>query len=451
MLKKEGAKTMSSFPVPKEKMYKLLTKLCLAVVVIAVCYYGYYKYQQSKMKFQPVGFSVEVNSKDLIAGGTKWLESYVEQYKGRYVPRGQKVAEYSIDQLENKEANVLQVDFSIVTKNLDAANASKWNGVLEENKLKCQWVLWFKVEPTEEGTYIYTVTKVQRPAGYDLEKYQTSGEKERDEYKQKYEAEIPYEKQQYTYKIENKICYVSYNGGISWETVPVSVETLAAVGDGRPYFNKLQEKSYVISPEKTALVYGGTREIPLTVTYSEDKGATWKTSQISKTLDSVRVKFCSFPNAKVGYVIATGDRTMSQESQIIYKTTDGGATWKEVGTGARTSLLQSAGFIGENLGFMIYPKIDGAETNFYRTEDGGKSFAPIIIPAVKQSWMGTTLEPFIQSETPYVEDGKLFLLVGQGPQGDFMGGIMSAKYKSDDQGKTWYFVELVELPSKELG
>ncbi|AFQ44365.1 BNR/Asp-box repeat protein [Desulfosporosinus meridiei DSM 13257] len=442
---------MSSFSEPKEKMNKLVTKLCLVIAVLAVCYFGFYKYQQSKIKFQPVGFSVEVNSKDLIAGGTKWLESYVEQYKGRYVPWSQKVAEYSIDQIENREANVIQVDFSVVTKNLDTANASKWNGVLEENKLKCQWVLWFKVEPSEEGTYTYTATKVQRPAGYDLEKYQTSGEKERDEYKQKYEAEIPYDKQQYTYKIENHICYVSYNGGITWEEVPVSIESLAAVGDGRPYFNKLQEKSYVITSEKTAFVYGGTKEVPLTATYSEDKGATWKTSQISKTLDSVRVKFCSFPNAKVGYVIATGDRAMSQESQIIYKTTDGGATWKEVGSGPRTSLLQSAGFIGENLGFMSYPKIDGAETNLYRTEDGGKSFAPIIIPAVKESWMGTTLEPFIQPETPYFEEGQLFLLVGQGPQGDYMGGTVSAKYKSDDQGKTWYFVELMELPSKELG
>ncbi|KGK83911.1 hypothetical protein DP73_19325 [Desulfosporosinus sp. HMP52] len=246
---------MSSFSEPKEKMNKLVTKLCLAVVVLAVCYFGFYKYQQSKIKFQPVGFSVEVNSKDLIAGGTKWLESYLEQYKGRYVPWGQKVAEYSIDQIENREADVIQIDFSVVTKNLNAANASKWNGVIEVNKIKCQWVLWFNVEPSEEGTYIYTVTKVQRPAGYDLEKY---------------------------------------------------------------------------------------------------------------------------------------------------------------------------------------PKIDGAETNFYRTEDGGKSFAPVIIPAVKESWMGTTLEPFIHPETPYVEEGQLFLLVGQGPQGDYMGGTVSAKYKSDDMGKTWY-------------
>lgn len=142
---------------------------------------------------------------------------------------------------------------------------------------------------------------------------------------------------------------------------------------------------------------------------------------------------------------------MSQESQLIYKTTDGGASWSEVGAGPRTSLLQSAGFIDENVGFMTYPKIEGAETNFYRTEDGGKTFKPIILPVVKQEWMGSTFEPFVQPETPYIEDGKLFLLVGQGPQGDFKGGRLIAKFKSEDKGKTWTFVELVEPPSEEAG
>jgi photosystem II stability/assembly factor-like uncharacterized protein len=160
------------------------------------------------------------------------------------------------------------------------------------------------------------------------------------------------------------------------------------------------------------------------------------------------MKFCNFPTDKVGYVIAAGGRTMSQESQIIYKTTDGGDTWEEVGPGPTTSLLQSGGFIDKNLGFMSYPNIEGAETNFYRTEDGGKSFEPIIIPVEKQEWMGTTLEPFVQPETPYFKDGELFLFVRQGPQGDFKGGTVMAKYKSEDKGKTWSFVELVEPPKK---
>jgi hypothetical protein len=436
----------------RKKMYRIGAKLCIAIVFLFACYLGYYKYQQSKINFQPPkGFSVEVNSKDLTIVGTKWLEAYTEQYRGKYVPRNQKIVEHSIGNIEIKETNVIQVDFSVVTKKLNERIAVNWNGTLEENKINCQWVLWFKVETNPEGTFIYTVTKLQRPAGYDLEKYQTSGEKERDEYKYKYEAEIPYEKQQYTYKIENRICYVSYDKGITWKEVPVPLETLVAVGDGRPYYNKLQEKSYVITPEKTAFVYGGTREKPLMMTYSEDMGITWKTSVVSKTLDSTRVKFCSFPTVTVGYVIATGGRTMSQEGQTIYRTTNGGNTWKEVGSGPSTWLLQSGGFVDENLGFMSYPKIEGAETNFYRTEDGGKTFEPIKLPVTQQEWMGSTFEPFIQPETPYVENGKLFLLVGQGGQGDFKGGTIMAKYKTEDWGKTWSFVELVEPPSKEIG
>ena len=426
----------------RKEISKIFVRICLVIFIIATCYLGYYKYQQSKLKFQHAeGFSVEVNTNDLNVVGEKWLEEYTKQYQRKYVPWNKKVVKYSIDEIEIKEANVIQVDFSVVLKKIDESSAYNWNGVIEDEKIKSQWVLWFKERKTSDGTFVYTVTKLQRPAGYDLEKYQSSGEKERDEYKNEYESELPYENKQYTYKIENKICYVSYDKGTTWKKVPVPLEALVSVGDGRLYYNKLQERSYIITPKKTAFVYGGTREIPLTITYSEDMGITWKTTKISKNIVSIRMKFCSFPNEKVGYVIATGDRTMSQESQIIYKTTNGGESWKEVGYGPSTWLLQSGGFVDENIGFMSYPKVEGAETNFYRTEDGGKTFEPIKLPVT----------PFIQPETPYLENGQLFLLVGQGQQGDFKGGTIMAKYKSEDMGKTWSFVEFYEPPSKEIG
>lgn len=431
----------------RKKLYNLAAWLCTVLLIAAAGYFGYCKYMMSKIK-PPVGFSIEVDKKDLALAGTKWLEAYTEQYRKSYVPRYQRLVKYSASNIEVKEAGVLQIDFSIVTKKLDERTSFKWDGFLEQNSVKCQWVIWFKEEAASNGNYIYTAEKLQRPAGYDLEKYQTSGQKERDEYKQKYEAEIPYEKKQYTYKIENKTCYVSYDEGSTWKQVPVSIDKLTAVGDGRPYLNKLQEGSFVITPKKTAFVYGGTREGPLMVIYSEDMGDTWKSTEISRTLESARVRFCSFPTATAGYVIAAGDRAMSQEIQIIYKTTDGGASWKEVGKGPRTSLLQSGGFVEDNLGFISYPTIQGAETNFYRSEDGGKTFEPIILPVVKQEYIGIIVEPFIQPETPYFEGGQLFLLVGQGPQGDFKGGTVMAKFKSTDRGKTWSFVELVEPPAK---
>ncbi|WP_040213276.1 WD40/YVTN/BNR-like repeat-containing protein [Clostridium polynesiense] len=436
----------------KRKLYKIIKTLSIIAVILVVSYFAYYKYQQSKIKIHPPeGFSVEVNTQDITEAGSKWLENYIQQYQVKYIPKKQEILQYSIEDTQIREKNVIQIDFSLEPKKPDEQNAHNWNGVLVKNKIKSQWVLWFEEKATPEGNFIYTVTKLQRPAAYDLEKYQTSGEKEKDQYRQEYEAEIPYEEKQYTYKIENKVCYVSYDKGNTWKKVPVSLDALVSVGDGRPYYNKLQEKSYIITPEKTAFIYGGTREYPLMITYSEDMGETWNTSEISKDIDSTRVKFTSFPKVKIGYVIVAGGRTMSQEGQIIYKTNDGGSTWKKAGSGPSTWLLKSAGFIDENLGFMSYPKIEGAETNFYRTEDGGKTFQPVILPAHKVESMGTTLEPFIQPETPYEEGGELFLLVGQGDQGDFQGGTVMAKYKSKDKGKTWSFVELVEPPSKEIG
>ncbi|MEH7076523.1 WD40/YVTN/BNR-like repeat-containing protein [Neobacillus drentensis] len=431
-----------------KKSNKIIIWLFIALLVTAGGTFGYRYYMLSKIK-PPEGFSIEVDKEDLALAGTKWLEAYIGQYRKGYVPRDRRVVEYSTSHMEVKEDGVLQIDFSIVTRKLDERTSSIWNGVLEQNSVKCQWVLRFRKDVTSDGNYIYKVDKLQSPAGYDLEKYQTSGQKERDEYKQKFEAEIPYEKKQYTYKIENKTCYVSYDEGLTWKQVPVSINKLTAVGDGRPYLNQLQEGSFIITPEKTAFVYGGTREAPLTLVYSEDRGETWKSTEISTALQSARVRFCSFPSTSEGYIIVAGDRAMSQEMQIIYQTTDGGSSWKEVGKGARTSLLQSGGFVESNLGFMSYPKIQGAETNFYRTEDGGKTFEPVIIPVVKQEYLGMTLEPFIQPETPYSDSGQMYLLVGQGPEGDFKGGTLMVRFKSTDKGKTWSFVDLVEPPAKK--
>lgn len=423
----------------------------IVIVILILSYFGYYKYQQSKLIFiSPEGFSVETDTDDITKVGEKWLDEYIKQYQRKYVPINKKINNYTIDNIEIKEENIIQINFLIEPEKVNENTAYNLKGIIEDDKISVQWVLWFEDKKSDEKS-IYTVNKLQRPAQYDFEKYQISGEKEKDEYKNKYVSEIPFEKKQYTYKIEDEIFYVSYDEGNSWIEVPISLDTLVETGDGNDYYNKLQEGSYIIAPQKTAFVYGGNRKKSLMITYSEDMGNTFKTIEIDKEINSNRVKFSSFPETQIGYVIASNGRTMSQEQQIIYKSIDSGDTWEKVGFGPSTWLLQSAGFIDENTGFMSYPKIEGAETNFYRTEDGGKTFEPIILPVIKKEWMEFTLEPFIQPEIPYKEDGELFLLVGQGGQGDYLGGKIKAKLKSEDNGKTWTYVELVEPPSEEIG
>jgi hypothetical protein len=119
------------------KIYRIAAWLCLTVVVLASCYFGYYKYWESKLQ-PPEGFSVEVSTKDLTVVGSKWLEAYTEQYRG-FVLWNQKLIEYSINDIEIKEPNVIQIDFSIVTKKLDEKDAYKWN--LYSNKAtKACWI-----------------------------------------------------------------------------------------------------------------------------------------------------------------------------------------------------------------------------------------------------------------------------------------------------------------------
>lgn len=116
-----------------------------------------------------------------------------------------------------------------------------------------------------------------------------------------------------------------------------------------------------------AYFYDQNQIAPLSITYSDDKGQTWETAQISSELRSVRVKYSSFPTELTGFVFATNDRTMSQEVQLIFKTNDGGQTWQQVGEGPTYGLLNSANFINDSIGLMSYVN----RSVLYRTEDGG--------------------------------------------------------------------------------
>ena len=425
----------------------------LSAILVIASYFGYYKYEQSKMTYKEAeGYSITAETENITLVGVKWLDAYLAQYQRKYVPGNMKIDDYEIEDITvlDEENKVIQIDFSTKPKsdepNYSEADSQLQDGIEEESKLKYQWVLWFNTTAGENDETIYEVYKIQRPAGYDLEQYNTSGQREIDEYEQEYMDEIPYEEKKYTYKIENETCFVSYDYGETWIEVPVALETLATVGDGNSYYNKLQEGSYLISPEKTSFVYGGTHETGLMVIYTEDQGATWQTTEVDSQMQSVRVKFISFPTAEVGYIIAAGRRTMSQEGQVVYATSDGGETWNVRGSGPSTWLLRSGGFVDQNVGFMSYPKVEGEETNFYRTEDGGKTFSPITLP-IKEEWQ----EVFIEPETPYEENGVLILLVGQGDEGDYQGGRVMAKYQSEDRGITWDYVELVTPPTTEEG
>lgn len=61
------------------------------------------------------------------------------------------------------------------------------------------------------------------------------------------------------------------------------------------------------------------------------------------------------------------------------------------------------------------------------------------------------MQPFIQPEAPYLKDGNLIILVGQGSDGDYKGGRLMARFESLDLGQIWIFKDYYEPSSEAIG
>ena len=140
------------------------------------------------------------------------------------------------------------------------------------------------------------------------------------------------------------------------------------------------------------------------------------------------------------------DRAAGSSYYALIGTYDGGKTCAFFncnpynGSGGTAMWLD---FLDENLGFSCLAYSGGTYGSLYRTEDGGKSFAEIMYPSSNILLSdGTYYNPFVMPEKIYEEDGKLYMLVGQGPDGDYYGenGERNGLYVSENLGKTWEYV-----------
>lgn len=101
----------------------------------------------------------------------------------------------------------------------------------------------------------------------------------------------------------------------------------------------------------------------------------------------------------------------------------------------------------ETTGFSCLAYNGGSFGALYRTQDGGKSFTEITWPSAKRELSdGSLYNPFVMPEKVWEEDGKLKMLVGQGPEGDYYedGAWVYGLYESTDRGKNWTYLRVEE-------
>jgi hypothetical protein len=91
--------------------------------------------------------------------------------------------------------------------------------------------------------------------------------------------------------------------------------------------------------------------------------------------------------------------------------------------------LTDGGFITDQLGFLSFGSLNVMDEpprpSLYRTTDGGKSWEVVEVP-IPAEYKGI----FVEAEVPTFDGSQGTLLVNQGPNGDYQGGKVKAKYIS---------------------
>lgn len=101
----------------------------------------------------------------------------------------------------------------------------------------------------------------------------------------------------------------------------------------------------------------------------------------------------------------------------------------------------------EKTGFSCLAYSGGSLGRLFRTEDGGRSFQEITYPSAGIALPdGTLYNPFIMPDKVWEEDGKVYMMAGQGPDGDYYedGVWVYGLYESEDLGKSWSYVGTAE-------
>jgi len=108
-------------------------------------------------------------------------------------------------------------------------------------------------------------------------------------------------------------------------------------------------------------------------------------------------------------------------------------------------------FLDEMFGFATLSHNGGDAAVLYVTEDGGKHYEQVeFAHKTYTDSIGNIVAPYDYPKMPYEKDGVIYVLCGQGADGDYDGGdsLHLARYRSEDYGHSFVFDTLVDGTSE---
>ncbi|MBQ4283715.1 MAG: exo-alpha-sialidase [Lachnospira sp.] len=383
--------------------------------------------------------------------GDVWIKEYLAQYTQRFLSATKSLRQIQIDETSvlDEANNTVLIGFSAKLLDSTTEYFSSWEGILDEGRLRCEWVVRFDIDNHYDGTATIYVDSMLTPEDYGIYQYNESMKENNSSGDQTEEN-----KDSLTgYTIKDSTLYITYDGGETYTAVPVAYDNLFINDDEGV---SLKAGSYMISTTKTAVLYGGKSEengdVPVTLLYTDNMGEDWITCEIDRIYNADYM-YVEFFGENLGVIVVGYDKTEMYESSRIYSTTDGGVTWNNVGTGPTTGIIKGVKFIDENNGFVCYKYADGMDSNIYLTRDGGKTFSKIIFEAQKLEGVSsdsglTWNHVFKEAQIPsYNSKGALIINISQGENAIFNNGSTVARYQSHDKGRTWEYIGQYEMNS----
>lgn len=408
--------------------------MCI-IVVGAVHIIEWYHFEPPK-SVGHVCKSVTVNLEmDLVKASEEWFDSYMDGLMGWRVPYSYRIEKASLNDVELLEHSCVQLNYTIwpSSANQEIMSNMRLAGTPARYKYTGQIVLRWSM-----GNGRLTIAETMSPVQYQI---QTPEFQEEIRAPQTEHYEMA-DDEPMTYYIRDEVLYVTYDSGKHFVEVPGGYEGVCRTLNGT-YDELLAYNSYVITPEFTAFIdYSGEEA---TLLYSMDAGETWKRSQIAG--EGFRANTFLSKTETSCYATFAVDRALGSDFYVTYKSTDL-EKWERITSPEQVwSNLNCVLWINDLTGY--YSRGGAA---FFRTVDGGANFEDVQITVPQEITDALGFNPYDTIEKIYQEDGMIYVVVGQGDDGDYVkdGELMKALFKSTD-GFTFEFVEEIADSPREAG
>lgn len=240
--------------------------------------------------------------------------------------------------------------------------------------------------------------------------------------------------------------YVSFSGGRKRE-LSFDVKRRAEENDWTELCQKIEDRLMNYAEEYGEKYNAATVDLENNGEMRpEEENVAWE-AQFLASYQGDYEKEVFLSDGVTGYRMVVLDAALGSRMYGLVKSTDGGESWKveskdpfgESGMGIDFT------FLDESFGFATLMHNGGDEADLFVTENGGKSYERCVMQGFTVTLDdGYVYNPYDYPQMPYEEDGMIYVLCGQGEDGDYDGGdeAKMAVYESADHGHTFVFKEM---------